>query len=85
MRWYRGQPGTEDPGYTAKKFARQIEERSDRKAPVFIAKLFTKIKKQRASSVSKITVFCWFQPQETAPQLHRAFHLPQNKSKCEAP
>lgn len=55
MRWYRGQPGAEDPECTAKKFTRRIEERSDRKAPVFIAKLFTKIKKQRASSGSKIT------------------------------
>lgn len=64
MRWYRGQPGAEDPGDTAQRFARRIEERSDRKAPVFTAKLFAKIKKQRASSVSKITVFCRLQPQE---------------------
>lgn len=85
MRWYRGQPGAEDPGYTAKTFARRIEERSNRKAPVFLAKLFTKIKKQRASSVSKIRVFCWLQPREAALQLHRAPHLPQNQSKREAP
>lgn len=42
MRWYRGQAGSEDPGYAAKKFVRQFEERSDRKAPIFRAKLLTK-------------------------------------------
>jgi len=84
MRWCRGQPGAEDPGHTAKQFARRSEEGSDRKAPVLTAKLFTKIKKQRASSVSQLSLLL-APASGNSPPAPPGSELPRSRPKRQAP